>query len=617
MDSDSTLAAKTIKDNALVAAELDSVTNHSKMTKEGNERVSRAPSHIPRLQRSASLRLKSSDINSSMVSTTKNGHSLRRSHSFSSSMEKTNTLVNAKEDYSHHHQRRSSSEFDDDDGSSVKSFASSNNSLASCDLGSTISGRRSTASVGCKKYVLHCQRPVPQTDEKYLTPTQRKDKQIRQLKAALVRATRGCEEKSVEVERLKSEVERLRFSYSVASGNGSHICESPLLAMEDNLATPPRAEPEEPAKTINNKMSLDSIDENEDQVDGCVSPNLKIRNLNSLEDSGILNDILDGVGRLSSSDAISPTSSEEPLQNSSDMQSAFSRNCPSERSLRLSNKMESNDLEKARECRETQTENLKEDLYKDREDGYQSNLSSLNCLSTTVSPNEAPDTLWQSLENIRRSHAQECQELKEKHNDKVEDLLLKLGDLNSRYFEVRSAYEKALERIRILDTQVSELRKEMSSQEEWHSQMYLKMYRKGQEAAKFEHADEVLEFAHKAPKRVSVPELLQQLQMANRELEQMKQLYRCELYRRRTNGSSQPPESSFVSTGAGQGHVGAGHSVDRSAEYTLKFLKDAVYYYLTEKDNRGHLQAIESILGFSDVEKKNVAKAIRRNIRLV
>ena len=45
---------------------------------------------------------------------------------------------------------------------------------------------------------------------------------------------------------------------------------------------------------------------------------------------------------------------------------------------------------------------------------------------------------------------------------------------------------------------------------------------KGQEAAKFEHADEVLEFAHQAPTRVSVPELLQQLQVTESELENIK-----------------------------------------------------------------------------------------------
>lgn len=45
-------------------------------------------------------------------------------------------------------------------------------------------------------------------------------------------------------------------------------------------------------------------------------------------------------------------------------------------------------------------------------------------------------------------------------------------------------------------------------------------------------------------------------------------------------------------------------------EVTLQFLKSAVYYFLTDKENsQGHLNAIESILGFSDLEKINIEKA--------
>lgn len=43
-------------------------------------------------------------------------------------------------------------------------------------------------------------------------------------------------------------------------------------------------------------------------------------------------------------------------------------------------------------------------------------------------------------------------------------------------------------------------------------------------------------------------------------------------------------------------------------EVKLQFLKSAVYYFLTDKENsQGHLNAIESILGFSDAEKATIA----------
>jgi GRIP domain len=45
-------------------------------------------------------------------------------------------------------------------------------------------------------------------------------------------------------------------------------------------------------------------------------------------------------------------------------------------------------------------------------------------------------------------------------------------------------------------------------------------------------------------------------------------------------------------------------------EVTLQFLKSAIYYFLTDKDNScGHLNAIESILGFTDAERKQISKA--------
>lgn len=46
-------------------------------------------------------------------------------------------------------------------------------------------------------------------------------------------------------------------------------------------------------------------------------------------------------------------------------------------------------------------------------------------------------------------------------------------------------------------------------------------------------------------------------------------------------------------------------------EVTLQFLKSAVYYFFTDKENsQGHLNAIESILGFSDMERLTIERAI-------
>lgn len=45
-------------------------------------------------------------------------------------------------------------------------------------------------------------------------------------------------------------------------------------------------------------------------------------------------------------------------------------------------------------------------------------------------------------------------------------------------------------------------------------------------------------------------------------------------------------------------------------EITLQFLKSAIYYFLTDKENsQGHLKAIQSILGFTPSEILNIDKA--------
>jgi hypothetical protein len=51
-------------------------------------------------------------------------------------------------------------------------------------------------------------------------------------------------------------------------------------------------------------------------------------------------------------------------------------------------------------------------------------------------------------------------------------------------------------------------------------------------------------------------------------------------------------------------------------EITLQFLKSAVYYFLTDKENhQGHLNAIESILGYNENERLNIEKVYRSHTK--
>lgn len=198
------------------------------------------------------------------------------------------------------------------------------------------------------------------------------------------------------------------------------------------------------------------------------------------------------------------------------------------------------------------------------------------------------------IEEMHRRHVDELQELKQKHNDKVESLLNQLAEVNTRYCEVRPCLDVAEARARELEAELEAVKAELaeqttllSEQEERNKQMYLKMYAKGQEAARLEQSDQIHEHPHQTTPRITVAELLRQLTITQAELENIKAMYRRIIEARNNQGALDP-------------------------EITLQFLRSAIYYFLTDKENhQGHLNAIESILGFSDIEKHNIEKLYR------
>ncbi|CAH1984244.1 unnamed protein product [Acanthoscelides obtectus] len=188
------------------------------------------------------------------------------------------------------------------------------------------------------------------------------------------------------------------------------------------------------------------------------------------------------------------------------------------------------------------------------------------------------------LQELVRTHEEESYQLKQKHNDKVEELLQRITEINTRYWELVPEIEAARERIKELEQQLEEASQKLEDQERKAQETYLKMYAQGQEAAKIEQESAIVELAHQHPSRVSVPELLQELQVTKNELENIKAMYR-QLMEAKNKNKIDP-------------------------EVTLQFLKSAVYYFLTDKENsQGHLRAIQSILGFSQSEISNIDKA--------
>ncbi|XP_063829587.1 protein quick-to-court-like isoform X1 [Ostrinia nubilalis] len=220
------------------------------------------------------------------------------------------------------------------------------------------------------------------------------------------------------------------------------------------------------------------------------------------------------------------------------------------------------------------------------------------------------------IEDVVRSHVGETQELKKGHNDKVEALLQKLADVNTRYCELLPNYEQAKERIHVLERQLEEASKQLQDEDGRHRSMYLQMYNKGVEAAKFE-LEKDTEAGPSQVNRVSVEELLEQLQITQTELENVRDTaFTADRTAKSQVLLSAKEAVSLWVLGARkamyrrivESQKGSRTNVD--PEVTLQFLKSAIYYFLTDPENhQGHLNAIENILGFTEAEKKNIRKA--------
>lgn len=434
---------------------------------------------------------------------------------------------------------------DEESAQSVGSTAS----LASC--GSTSVGKNGVPGPGMRstKFVLHCQRHFECPPEGYLTPTQRRERELRQLRSALARATRDAQDKEERLAALERELDQLRLG-------------------------------EQAQDTQERGMETDDLD-----------------------DSGIVADLPSWTGgRCSKETQACPP--EDP------------KVAPAGRKAEeLSQRGRGTSTTDSREERAEEGSTVREN--------WSDSTDSLDSGPDRKGSREA-DARGVGAASLRKKY----RDLKHRYVDRTESLLQMLGDLNAntdrkaercsrketdastdafwqhistcqstcvtRYLELRPAYETTQERLRHLERELSEARAEIEKQEQWHSEMYLKMYRKGQEAAQFEREEDGT--ASSPPRGGgSIPALLQQLRRTESELERSRALHRA------------PLAASAPRTGGN----------DRQAEYTLRFLKDAVFYFLTDRtDCRGHLNAIQSILGFSEAERAAVAKAWRHRGRL-
>ncbi|XP_051859300.1 protein quick-to-court isoform X2 [Drosophila albomicans] len=417
----------------------------------------------------------------------------------------------------------------DDDLDSMYSFATttSGRSTMSCEHpyvarnGTTFSGRK-------MKYVVHCSNYAGQVGPEYLTPTQRAQRQIRRLKELLCIARQDLEAKDTEIMRLTREVVELRlFKASLSSPEERSASSDAVTVREAELKTSQDVSP-----------IVDMVDEAK------CSPRHLVR--------------------LQQQQQQQQHQQLQAMQMSAEMQSSYADSGHFE-DLTTSS-VHSKDSQ-------TQSEMTPEAA-----------ASSLE--NYELQRQELIRMYEQRIEELIRSQDSASSDMKRSHNDKVEALLQKLAECNTRYSDIVPDYEHAKQRIRELEKQLEDLQRKLIEHEEKQNKMYLHMYQQGQEAERISRADQALELAQRQPdSKVSINELLQQLQSTQDELENIRTIYRrlLEAQKNRT-------------------HV--------DPEVTLQFLKSAIFYFLTDKENsQGHLQAIESILEFTDDEKQKINQA--------
>ncbi|XP_075153390.1 GRIP domain-containing protein quick-to-court isoform X2 [Haematobia irritans] len=448
----------------------------------------------------------------------------------------------------------------DDDLDSLYSYTTtSGRSTMSCEHpyvarnGTTFSGRK-------MKYVVHCSNYAGQVGSDYLTPTQRAQRQIRRLKELLCVARQDLEQKDSELLRLTREVVELRLFKASLSSPDERSASSDAVTVREAVTS-------QDVSPI-----VDMVDDGQNKQHSSVSPTRHMH----------------GGHHHHHAASASPTvmlhqaSQNAHQHHLNDMQSSFADSGHFEDMT--SSSIHSKDSSYAASSHDATHHHHHHHHDSSCPGGSGENASALE--QYELQRQELIRMYEQRIEDLVRSQDAVASDIKRSNNDRIEALLQKLAECNTRYADIVPDYEHAKERIRELEKQLEDLQRKLCEHEEKQKQMYLHMYQKGQEAERIARADQALELAHRAPQnKVSINELLHQLQSTQDELENIRTIYRrlLEAQKNRT-------------------HV--------DPEVTLQFLKSAVYYFLTDKENsQGHLQAIESILEFSEAEKQVINKA--------
>lgn len=270
----------------------------------------------------------------------------------------------------------------DDDLDSLQSYSSSVASGMSCDH--PYVARNGTTFSGRKmKYVVHCSSHAGQTGEDYLTPTQRAQRQIRRLKELLSQARVDLEQRDSEILRLTKEVVELRLFKASLSSPEERSNSSDAVTVRENTTND--------ANTPSSQGISPIVDQTDDAVK--ASPRHHIHN--------------HGIHQVQFMDKLSTSEMQSSFADSGHFEDITTSSIHSKDSYvhtqdRACGSDEDLDAEKQRLI----------DLYESR------------------------------IEELVKQHQVDEQKIRMSNNDRVEALLQKLAESNSRYCDLVPDYDQ-------------------------------------------------------------------------------------------------------------------------------------------------------------------------------
>ncbi|XP_066268725.1 uncharacterized protein [Branchiostoma lanceolatum] len=138
-----------------------------------------------------------------------------------------------------------------------------------------------------------------------------------------------------------------------------------------------------------------------------------------------------------------------------------------------------------------------------------------------------------------------------------------------------------------LHKKMNQLQADLKKRDQETQRRFLEMYEKGRAAEQFEQSENLLYDAMTAPAQVNVNALLRRIKQLEEQLIQARGDQRSESYRK-------------------------GEKAESDVQVKLRVLRDAVFYYLVEREREQNLQMILEICNYNDKQKKMIIKTLKQ-----